>query len=109
MEQLMKSMPQSASRRECAQVNLNFRNVRLKTVLDHLQESAGLPIAIKGNVQMERTIDLWQDQPVTLAEALALLKQRLMTLGCTLIQKGAAFSIIGIEEAKKTCIALPGI
>lgn len=105
----MKSTPQTASLCECAQVNLNFRNVRLETVLDHLHQSAGLPIAIKGNVQMERTIDLWHDQPVTLAEALSLLRQRLMALGCTLIQKGAVFSIIGIEEAKKTCIALPAI
>jgi hypothetical protein len=105
----MKSMAQSEQGSGCPHLNLNFRGERLETVLDHLHRTAGLLIGIKGNVRTDRTIDLWHDQPVTTAEALCLLKQRLMQIGCTVIQKGAIFSVMRIDDAKKICIALPTI
>lgn len=90
-------------------LNLNFRKVRLETVLDHLYRFAGLPIGIKGDVQVECTIDLWHDRPVSTAEALWLLKQRLMQMGCMLIQRDRTFSVIRTEDVKKNWIALPTI
>ncbi len=90
-------------------LNLNFRRARLETVLAHLHKSAGLPIGVKGDVPVERSLDFWHDQPVSAIEALSLLKQVLIPLGCTLIQKGPLFSIIRTADVKKHCIPLPAI
>ncbi len=103
----MRSTPEREREGGCPRLKLNFRRTRLAAVLDHLHKCAGLPIGIKGDVQLERPIDLWHDQPVTTTEALLLLKAGLRHMGCTVIQKGPMFSITTIREAKKTCIALP--
>jgi hypothetical protein len=65
----------------------------LESVLNYLRESAGLIIHVSSNVQMDCTVDLWRDQPVSTVEALVLLKQVLTEKGCTLIPKGCCSAL----------------
>ena len=90
-------------------VKLNFRRVRLDTVLDQFYRSAGLIIRAKANVHTGCMIDLCHEQPVSAPEALALLKKVLVEMGCTLVQKGPLFSVIRSQDLKKHCIPLPAI
>jgi len=92
-----------------AGLKLDFRRARLETVLDHLHKSAGLWIQVKSNVPAEGTMDLCHNEPVSRAEALSLLKKALCQMGCTLIRKGAIFSVIRSEDVKKNCIPLPAL
>ena len=85
-----------------AGVKLHFRSARLDTVLDHLHDCAGVFIHANSNVPTEHTIDLWQDEPVSAAEALSLLKRVLVDMGCTADTKGRALQHHpkpGCEEA----------
>lgn len=88
-------------------LKLEFRGVRLDTVLDYFHESAGLIIHVKPDVSVERKVDLWRGQPVSKAEALVLLNEVLSKGGCTLIQKGSVFSVVSNKDLKKQCIPLP--
>lgn len=90
-------------------MKLHFRSARLDTVLDHLHDCAGVFIHANSNVPTEHTIDLWQDEPVSAAEALSLLKRVLVNMGCTLIRKGALFNIIRSQDLKKHYVPLPAI
>jgi hypothetical protein len=88
-------------------LRLEFRKASLGSVLTYLRESAGLIIHVNSNVKMDPTLDLWRDQPVSTADALALLKQVLIEKGCTLIPKGPLFNIIRSQDVKKNSIPLP--
>jgi type II secretory pathway component GspD/PulD (secretin) len=88
-------------------VKLEFTKARLDTVLDYLRESTGLWIHIRPEVALERTVDLWHDEPLSVADALAMLKQALIKKGCTLVQKGRMLNIIRSQDVKKHCIPLP--
>ena len=90
-------------------LKLDFRRVRLDTVLDQFYRSAGLIIRAKANVHTGCMIDLCHEQPVSAPEALALLKKVLVEMGCTLVQKGPLFSVIRSQDLKKHCIPLPAI
>jgi len=103
-DQPSKSLPDG---RLASGLKLEFHKSSLETVLNYLRKSAGLIIHVSSNVKMERTVDLWRDEPVTTAEALVLLKQVLIEKGCTLIQKGRLLSIIRSQDVKKNWILLP--
>jgi len=89
------------------ELHLNFRRVPLRTVLNYLQETTDLPIQVESNVEIERAIDLWSDEPVNKEEALRLLKQALNDEGYTAIRKRGMLAIIKSQDAKKHYIPLP--
>lgn len=90
-------------------VRLKFRRAHLETVLNYLRDSAGLIIYVRPGVETERTVDLWHDKPVSAADALALLKEALIEMGCTLVRKGSLFNVIPSGDVKKYCIPLPTV
>ncbi len=90
-------------------LKLDFHNARLETVLNYLRESAGLIIHARSNVQMEPTVDLCHEHPVSPHDALVLLKEVLVEKGWMLFQRGPLFNIISQRDLKKNCIPLPSI
>jgi len=86
---------------------LNFRNAPLRSVLNYLHDAAGLPIEVEPNVQVERLIELWNDQPVTIDEAIRLLEQVLDRQGYMAINRHGCLAIIPRQDAKKHYIPLP--
>jgi len=88
-------------------LRLNFRNAPLKTVLNYLRDAADLSIEVEPNVEIERTINLWNDEPLNKEESLVLLRQALNEKGFVAIQKGSMLAIIRNQDAKKQCIPLP--
>src|SRR5712671_3360179 len=88
-------------------LRLNFRNVPLKTVLNYLCDAADLSIEVEPNVEVECTIDLWNDELLGKEETLLLLKQALNEEGYITIHKGGMLAIINGQDAKKHCIPLP--
>ena len=89
------------------ELHLNFRRVPLRTVLNYLQEATDLPIQVESNVEIERAIELWSDEPVNKEEALQLLKRALNDEGYTAIRKRGVLAIIKSQDAKKHYIPLP--
>ena len=90
-----------------ATLRLNFRNAPLQTVVDYLREAADLNIEAESNVEIERRIDLWNDEPVNKEQALSLFKQSLSQKGFAAIRKGRRLAILRSQDAKKHCIPLP--
>ena len=90
-----------------ATLRLNFRNAPLRTVLNYLAEAAGLNIETESNVEIDRAIDLWNNEPVNKEQAVSLLKQTLSQQGFAAIQKGQRLAILRSEDAKKQYIPLP--
>jgi hypothetical protein len=88
-------------------LRLNFRNAPLKTVLNYLCDAADLSIEVEPNVEIDRTINLWNDEPLTKQDSLLLLKQALNEKGFVAIQKGPMLAIIRGVDAKKHRIPLP--
>ena len=88
-------------------LRLNFRNAPLHTVLTYLHEAAHLPIEVEPDVEIDRPIDLWQDELVDKEEAINLLKQALGEDGYTAVQRSGMLAIIRSQDAKKHYIPLP--
>jgi hypothetical protein len=88
-------------------LRLNFRNAPLRTVLNYLCDAAELSIEVEPNVEIERTINLWNDEPLSKEDSLVLLQHALNEKGFVAIQKGSMLAIIRDEDAKKHCIPLP--
>jgi len=86
---------------------LNFRNAPLRSVLKYLHDAAGMPIEVEPEVEVERLIELWNDQPVTKEEAIRLLEQALDREGYLAINKHGRLAIIPRQDAKKHYIPLP--
>ena|SRR5436190_14422100 len=93
--------------RPASGLRLNFRNAPLRTVLNYLRDATDLSIEVEPNVEVERTINLWNDEPLSKEDSLLLLKQALNEKGFVAIQKGSMLAIIRDEDAKKYCIPLP--
>ena len=90
-----------------AGLRLNFHNVPLHAILNYLHETADLPIEVESNVEIERTIDLWDDEPVDKEAAINLLAQALHEEGYTAIHRRGTLAIVRRQDAKKHCIPLP--
>ncbi len=88
-------------------LRLNFRNTPLRTVLNYLCEAADLSIEVEPNVEVERTINLWNDELLSKEDSLLLLKKALNQAGYVAIWKGAMVAIVNDQDAKKHCIPLP--
>ena len=97
----------SDSRVNAHVLRLNFRDVPLQVVLNYFHETADLRIEVEPNVEIERAIDVWSEEPVNKQEALRLLKQALMKKGYTAIQKAGSLAVIRSQDAKKYYIPLP--
>jgi hypothetical protein len=88
-------------------LRLNFRNAPLRTVLNYLCDAADLSIEVEPNVEVECTIDLWNDELLSKEDSLVLLKQALTEEGYVAIHKGSMIAILRDQDAKKYCIPLP--
>jgi type II secretory pathway component GspD/PulD (secretin) len=88
-------------------LRLNFRKAPIHSVLNYLHNATALPIEVERNVEIERTIQLWNDEPVNKEEAIKLLKEALNEEGYTAIRKGGMLAIIRRQDAKKHFIPLP--
>jgi len=88
-------------------LRLHFRNAPLYSVLNYFHDAAGLPIEVEPNVEIERTIELWNEEPVDKEEAISLLKQALDHQGYAAVRKGGMLAIINQQDAKKHYIPLP--
>ena len=104
---LLESALPNTTCRPISSLRLNFRNAPLKTVLNYLCDAADLSIEVEPNVEIERTINLWNDEPLTKQDSLLLLKQALNEKGFVAIQKGPMLAIIRNVDAKKHRIPLP--
>ena len=90
-------------------MKLQFQRAPLEAVLEYLRRSAGLVIRVGKGVCVDRTVDLYRDQPVTTTDAVSLLKRVLTDHGCTLIQSGPTLSVVRTQDVKKHWITLPFI
>lgn len=90
-----------------AGLRLNFRHAPLREVLIYLNDAAGLLIEVEPNVEIERPIELWNDEPVNKEEAIRLLKQALNEKGYAANNKGGMLSIFSRHDAKRHYIPLP--
>jgi type II secretory pathway component GspD/PulD (secretin) len=98
---------QNLSERPAATLHLNFRNAPLQTVLNYLHDQADLTIEVEPNVEIQRTIELCNPEPVDKQEALKLLRQALAETGYTAVRKGSMLAVVRSHEAKKYNIPLP--
>src|SRR5947209_17616033 len=73
---------------------LNFRNVPLRTVLNYLCDAADFTIEVESDVEIERTIDLWNDEPLNREDTFRLLKQALSEEGYMAIRKGRMVAVM---------------
>lgn len=89
------------------QLQLNFRKAPLYRVLNYLHEAGGLSIEVERNVEIERTIELWNEQPVAREEAIRMLTRALDQNGYATIRKGSRIAITTRQDAKKRYIPLP--
>jgi len=90
-----------------AALRLNFRNAQLRTVLNYLCDAADLTIEVERNVEVERTIDLWNDELLSTQDSLIMLQQALNEEGYVAIHKGGVVAILRGQDAKKYRIPLP--
>ena len=83
------------------------QDVPLGFVLDYLREDGGFTINIKPDAQVNRSISLRVDRQPSHEEALAMIRQTVAGMGCTVVRKGRVLTIVTSREAKKNCIPLP--
>src|SRR5260221_78287 len=109
LEVARRTVPPSHDPCKGSGLKLEFRKAPLETVVNYLRETAGWIIHVRPNALIERTVDLWHDQPVDTADALVLLKRVLTETGCIVVQNGRRLNIISREDVKKNWIPLPVI
>ena len=88
-------------------LRLNFRNAPLRAVLSYFHDAARLPIEVDPNVEIDRTIDLWDDELVDKEAAINLLNQALGEDGYAAIRRSGMLAIIRRQDVKKHRIPLP--
>jgi len=79
-------------------IMLNFQDVPLDAVLEHLSEVAGL-VVIK-EVTVDGRVTVLSRQPVSVVEAVSLLNTVLKDEGYAAIRAGRVLRIVGLDEAK---------
>ena len=79
----------------------------VEKILDYLHEAAGFTIEIKRNVPIGRSTHRLEKPLENEEQALALLKQAMAGIGCTVSQKGRSLRIITAHDAKKHYVPLP--
>ncbi len=78
---------------------LNFRDVPLPVVLEHLSEEAGLIVVEEAAVQGRVTV--MSRQPLSVPEAVSLLNTVLAESGYAALRTGRVLRIVALEEAKR--------
>ena len=92
-------IPTQATRPAPTRISINFRDVSVDTVLEHLSDVAGFIIIKEAPVTGRVTVIA--KEPVTPEEAVALLNTVLKGNGYTAIRTGRTLKITTIENAKK--------
>lgn len=82
-----------------ATLRLHFRNAPLETVLNYLSEAAGYTIIL--NAPVRGTLDVWNNQPISQAEALDVVNAALNQNGLTAIKEGRTLTIVSLAAAKR--------
>jgi len=90
----------AAATRPVAPISLDFKNVPLDAVLEHLSEAAGF-VVIK-DAPLEGRVTVVSRQPVSADEAVTLLNTVLKANGYTAIRTGRMLKIIGRDVARKS-------
>ena len=88
---------------------LNFRNAPLEAVLSYLRDAADFKIDTEPNVEIDRRIDLWNNEPVNKEQALSLFKRALSEKGFAAIRRGTRVAVLRSQDAKKHWISLPTV
>ena len=83
-------------------IMLNFRDASLRSVLEFLSESAGLVIVEDAHV--EGRVTVMSRQPVSPAEAVAILDTVLREKGYAAVRSGKTLKIVAADAAKKELI-----
>ncbi|QOV88111.1 secretin N-terminal domain-containing protein [Humisphaera borealis] len=83
-----------------APISLDFKNVPLDAVLEHLSEAAGF-VVIK-DAPVEGRVTVVSRQPVSADEAVTLLNTVLKANGYTVIRNGRVLKVTGRDAAKKS-------
>ena len=84
------------------EISLNFKDVPLDTVLDHLSAAAGYTVIKEGNV--EGRVTVISRQPLTPEAAITLLSAVLKSNNFTAIQEGRVLKVMPRDKAKKGSI-----
>lgn len=80
-------------------LRMNFRNVPLEMVLDYMSEAAGF--AIIAEVDVSGTVSVWNNTPLSKAEAVSLLDSILIEKGYTAVRVGNTLKIVAKSDAHK--------
>jgi general secretion pathway protein D len=91
----------SLSTAPTTQISLNFQDAPIDTVLERLSDEAGFVILKPGPAPIPGRVTARSTQPVTAAEAVALLNTVLMANGYTAIQQGRILKIVAVADARK--------
>lgn len=83
-------------------VLLNFKDVTLVTILDHLSEVTGAVIVMDTTIEGRMTVI--SRQPLTLRESVALINSVLIKKNYTAVLMGRTLKIVPIEQAKTMTI-----
>ena len=92
----------AGTRPATTQISLNFKDASTDAVLEYLSDVAGFVIVKE--VPVTGRVTVLSKQPVTPAEAVALLNTVLKTNGFTAIQMGRTLKITARDRAKKAAI-----
>lgn len=96
-----RSQLETAAREQTAganqEIRLNFRNARLEQVLEYLSEAAGFTIVLE--TQIQGTIDVWSNRPVSVQEAVDILDAALMRNGYAAIRDGKKLTVVDKDSA----------
>jgi len=80
-------------------LRLNFRGAPLEMVLDYLSKAAGYTIVLE--TEVKGTIDVWNNQPLSKEEAIAVLNSALNRNGYAVVRTGRTLTIVPRDDAKK--------
>ena len=83
-------------------IRMNFENAPLNAILEHLSRTAGF-VVIK-EVDVEGTISIIAQQPLTVDEAVMLLNTMLKQRGVTALRNERILTIVSLTDAKKRYI-----
>ena len=85
-------------------LRMNFRNAPLDQVLNYMSDAAGYIIILE--TELKGTVDVWSNQPLTKAEAVALLNSVLSKNGYAVVQDGRFLTVVSKDEARRRDIPI---
>ncbi|MEM1355152.1 MAG: type II secretion system secretin GspD [Planctomycetota bacterium] len=94
--------PANPAEVEEAGLLINFSDVPLATVLDHLSEEAGLIVV--NEIELEGRVSVVSRQPMSVREAVDLLNTVLMDEGYAAVLRGRLLKVVTLEDVKSQSI-----